>query len=75
MTERGRKQAAELAGMLAGIPFKCIYTSPLLRAIQTAGEILSANLNAPVIVTDALREYDVGKFEGSDDPADWQEIR
>lgn len=72
LTERGRKQAAELAGMLAGIPFKCIYTSPLLRAIQTA-EILSANLKAPVIVTDALREYDVGKFEGSDDPADWQE--
>ena len=40
LTEKGRAQVAALAQKLGAIPFVKLYSSPLLRAIQTA-EILS----------------------------------
>jgi broad specificity phosphatase PhoE len=63
LTESGRQQAATLAQSLAGILVIRLFTSPLLRAIQTA-EILSATWGVPYEVTDALREFDCGILEG-----------
>ncbi|SDR86279.1 histidine phosphatase family protein [Actinopolymorpha singaporensis] len=88
LTDRGREQAVALARRLAGrtivgrpmgdrtsgdhFTVGRIHTSPLLRAVQTA-RILGHELGVPVVVSDALREYDVGSYEGSGDPAHWRE--
>src|SRR5215510_3422657 len=66
LTQKGRAQAAELAVELAAKPILRIYSSPLLRATQTAG-ILAEALGLEVEVTDALREYDCGVLEGRAD--------
>jgi 2,3-bisphosphoglycerate-dependent phosphoglycerate mutase len=71
LTEKGRAQAAALAQKLATTPFVRFYSSPLLRAVQTA-EILSQNLELPFDTSDALREFDCGIVEGKSDPASWQ---
>src|SRR6185295_3701231 len=51
-----------------------LYSSPVLRARQTA-EILSARLGCRVNLTHSLREFDVGRFEGTSDPQGWAEYR
>jgi broad specificity phosphatase PhoE len=71
LTEKGRAQVAALAQKLAPTPFVRLYSSPLLRAFQTA-EQLSNDLGIPFEVSDALREYDCGDIEGKSDPASWQ---
>ena len=71
LTEKGRSQSFSLAQKLAHIPFSRLFSSPLLRAVQTA-EILSNLLAVPVEVTDALREFDCGVLEGKSDPQSWQ---
>jgi broad specificity phosphatase PhoE len=70
LTEKGRRQAAELASNLRGSEATRIYSSPLLRALQTA-EILSSALGVNYDVTDALREFDCGIAEGRSDPESW----
>lgn len=74
LTELGRQQAAQLAQSLAAVPIAKIYVSPLLRAWQTA-EIVSAALNLPFEIADALREPDCGIAEGRSDEAAWAEHR
>lgn len=63
LTDVGRQQANALAARLKHVRFARIYSSPLLRALQTA-EILSRELGAPCEVADALREFDCGVWEG-----------
>jgi broad specificity phosphatase PhoE len=63
LTASGIEQARELAGRLDNRGITHVYTSPLLRARQT-GEMIGATLDVPVVIADALREYDVGEFEG-----------
>jgi probable phosphoglycerate mutase len=70
LTEQGRQQAQTLAAELLPACIAAIYTSPLLRAVQTA-EILSQALGVGFQVTDALREYDCGSLEGKSDAATW----
>ena len=70
LTEKGRRQAAELASNLTGSGATRIYSSPLLRAHQTA-EIVSSALGVDYDVTDALREFDCGIAEGRSDPGSW----
>jgi broad specificity phosphatase PhoE len=70
LTDRGRQQAEALARDLMGIAFHRIFTSPLLRARETA-QILSDALNVPTEINEALREADVGILEGRADPAAW----
>lgn len=70
LTELGRQQANVLARDLGGVPFHRIFTSPLLRARETA-QILTERLDVPIEITDALREGDVGILEGRDDLAAW----
>jgi broad specificity phosphatase PhoE len=74
LTELGRQQAAELAQALASISITKIYSSPLLRARQTA-EIVAAVLSVPIEIADALREPDCGIAEGRSDAAAWEAHR
>jgi broad specificity phosphatase PhoE len=68
LTSRGREQA--LAGRFRGIPIRKLYSSPLLRATQTA-QILSFAFEISYETTEALREYDCGILEGKSDDASW----
>ncbi len=70
LTEKGRAQALELAQNFKGTPASKIFSSPLLRAVQTT-EIFAAALGKPYQLTDALREYDCGVLEGKSDAASW----
>lgn len=70
LTQRGRAQAHQLADVLRTKAISRIYTSPLLRATETAS-ILAATLGIGVTVHDALREYDCGILEGRSDAAGW----
>jgi broad specificity phosphatase PhoE len=71
LTRKGRAHAEDLARRLAGLPIHKIYSSPVLRAIETS--IIVANrLDLEYEVTDALREYDCGIAEGRSDEIGWQ---
>jgi 2,3-bisphosphoglycerate-dependent phosphoglycerate mutase len=71
LTRKGREQAAALADKLQHRAISRIYTSPLLRAIETS-VIVAERLGIEYEVTDALREYDCGIAEGRSDEAGWQ---
>ncbi len=71
LTEKGIRQAMGLAASLRGSGATRVYSSPLLRAVQT-GEILAKVLNVGCYVTDALREFDCGIAEGRSDPEAWE---
>lgn len=71
LTELGRQQAHTLAESLVGVGVTRIYTSSLLRAVQTA-EILAQVLAVPYESADALREFDCGVLEGKSDAVSWQ---
>ncbi|MBN2548816.1 MAG: histidine phosphatase family protein [Anaerolineales bacterium] len=70
LTRQGRQQAAALVERLRGLSIARIYSSPVLRAIETS--VIIANLlDLDYEVTEALREYDVGVLEGRSDEASW----
>lgn len=71
LTQTGIDQVRDLAGRLSGHALTRIYSSPVLRAEQTA-RILAESLGAPCEVNEALREWSVGIYEGSRDPAGWE---
>jgi broad specificity phosphatase PhoE len=72
LTELGKTQVHALADKLRDIPFVASYSSPILRARQSAA-ILSECLGLRFETTEALREYDVGIFEGRSDDASWRQ--
>lgn len=59
----GQEQAAKTAKVLANEGIHAIYTSDLVRAVQTA-EPLAKLLNIPIQKSEALRERNVGILEG-----------
>lgn len=59
----GRKQALEAAELLKGIEFERIFSSPLIRAVQTA-EIIAPGRN--ITIDERLIEMDYGPYEGAD---------
>lgn len=63
LNETGRAQATELSTALAQEPLAAIYSSPLRRAFETAQIAAAAHGLEPVPV-DALREVDVGSWQG-----------
>jgi probable phosphoglycerate mutase len=71
LTRRGREQAAALADRLRNLRITHLYSSPLLRAIETT-VILANRLELDYEVVDALREYDCGVAEGRSDAEAWQ---
>jgi broad specificity phosphatase PhoE len=72
LTEVGHRQAALTASRLADKGIERVYSSPLLRARQTA-DAIARTLEIDVTETEALREYDVGTFEGTVDEENWEE--
>jgi broad specificity phosphatase PhoE len=70
LTETGVQQATALALSLREVPVTRIIASPILRARQTA-QILGQQLGLPVETDPALREWSVGIYEGTRDPAGW----
>jgi len=71
LTRNGRAQAVTLADKLRDRAITRVYTSPLLRAIETSA-IVTERLGVDYEVTDALREFDCGIAEGGADQAAWQ---
>src|SRR5258708_39840760 len=62
LTERGQAQARQLASALALYRPAALYTSPLLRARQTA-EAVAAVLGLAVVAAPRPREGDLGAWE------------
>jgi broad specificity phosphatase PhoE len=65
LTDTGREQARRCAERLAGAGVDAVYTSPLVRARDTA-EAIAAATGAPLTVEERLIEVDYGPFEGLD---------
>jgi len=73
LTEKGVQQAEDAARQLSGIAFAAVYSSPLLRALNTA-QIVCGGKN--IVTDERLVETDFGAWEGKtkeeatkDDPA------
>ncbi|MFD9406491.1 histidine phosphatase family protein [Streptomyces sp. NPDC059989] len=73
LNARGREQAAELASRLRSVDVAAIYTSPLLRARQTAEELGRARGLDPVVRIE-FRECSVGELEGQGGPAAFERL-
>jgi broad specificity phosphatase PhoE len=71
LTALGKEQAAILADRLKDVPVTAIFSSPILRAKETA-EILSQSFHLPYQITEALREYDCGILEEKSDEESWK---
>ena len=71
LTQKGREQASVLAQRLEGESISYIYSSPILRAIETT-VIVANHLCVEYEVTEALREYDLGELEGRFDERTWE---
>jgi broad specificity phosphatase PhoE len=63
LNDTGRAQAAELAAALANEPLAAVYASPLRRAFETA-QVVGAPHGLEPAPVDALREVDVGSWQG-----------
>jgi broad specificity phosphatase PhoE len=63
LNESGRRQAEKLAEALGDEPPDAIYASDLRRAFDTA-EFVGARFGLPVVRERALREIDVGSWQG-----------
>lgn len=63
LNERGRAQAASVARYLQGLSIDALYTSPILRAQETA-EIIGNLIGLPARADERLREIEFGIFEG-----------
>ena len=61
LTPRGEEQARSLGAELAGIQVDRVLSSPMSRALETAR---LAGFGDRVEVTDLLREFDYGEYEG-----------
>ncbi|MCD8198359.1 MAG: histidine phosphatase family protein [Lachnospiraceae bacterium] len=63
LNENGITEAKRAAEGLRDVPFDRIYTSPLIRAKQTA-EIVRGNRSIEIIETEGLKEISFGEYEG-----------
>ena len=63
LNDEGIGQAKEAAGMLQGISFSHVFTSPLIRAVETARIVVPG---VEPEVDDRLIEMDYGPYEGTD---------
>ena len=59
----GHAQAAELAAELKDVELAAVHSSPLRRALETAQRVAAEHGLEPVAI-DALREVDVGSWQG-----------
>jgi alpha-ribazole phosphatase/probable phosphoglycerate mutase len=63
LTDLGRRQAEALAEAVAAKNVDAIYSSPLIRALETA-RIVAARTGLPVVEAEDLREVDTGAWSG-----------
>ena len=63
LNEKGRQQAEALAQKLADRPIRAVYSSPLVRCIETATPTAEA-LGLPVRVEEGVLEGDFGDWQG-----------
>lgn len=65
LNENGRLLAALTGKALKGIRFDCCYSSPLIRATETANIILrESGNNTSIIVDERIKEINFGDMEG-----------
>jgi probable phosphoglycerate mutase len=64
INDLGRRQAYELAAALGGSGFSCVYSSPLIRALETAEIVCRALRLAPPVCHDGLKERNFGVIQG-----------
>ena len=79
LNEKGRTQAAALVNYLAGQPIAAIYSSPLVRCLETAAP-LAAALRLPVVEESIFLEVDYGAWQGADlrelaKLAEWRKVQ
>jgi len=63
LTEKGRRQAAALARRLASVPLTGVYSSDLVRTLETAA-IVAEPHGLPVVPLTGLRETNFGEWSG-----------
>ena len=63
LNERGLSQAKETAAAAADWGHSAIYSSPLIRTVQVAGEIAKNN-SMPISQVPGLKELSLGELEG-----------
>ncbi len=61
---RGRVQSKSVGRALRGVSFEGVYSSPLVRARQTALAIAAGRRGATVVGTEALIDMDFGQWQG-----------
>ena len=62
LTPTGQAQARALAEELAAVPFGRVISSDLTRAVETARPIAEGRVGVPWLITEALRERDLGEW-------------
>lgn len=72
LTDNGIHDSYLLAEKFKDTSVSKIFSSPLIRAIQTT-RILSNELGIPFETVEALREYDCGVLEGKSDEESWKQ--
>ncbi len=63
LNDRGRTQAEELAGAIAPLQPSAVYSSPLLRAVETA-EACGRRCSLPVLIEEGFNNISLGPWEG-----------
>jgi len=63
LSTKGRAQACALARSLRKEPLTAIYTSPLIRARQTA-DCLAEHHACPIVIAEGLKEINQGELDG-----------
>jgi broad specificity phosphatase PhoE len=72
LNQEGKKQVRALALALKNEPLTAIYTSPLIRAFETARLIKVFHPSTPIIEEKGLIEMNLGEFDGMN-VQDWAE--
>jgi broad specificity phosphatase PhoE len=72
LNQKGRKQAKALALALRDLPLKAIYSSPLIRTLETSYFIKDFHPSTPIFEEKGLIEMDLGEFDGMK-VQDWAE--
>lgn len=62
LSENGLEQAKDLSNRLSNITIDAIYSSPLIRAIDTI-KLTANKLHKEIIISPELKEINVGKWE------------
>ena len=65
LNEKGKEQAQQIAERLKAQPITAVYSSPLLRCLETA-QPLAAALDLPVSVEPGILEVDYGEWRGGE---------